>query len=527
MRPAADPPEFLHGKEREVIGELAVEGGDWLAYDALVDPDLAVAVLHLVAPDVEVEVRRPIVLEHSNSSVVFDEARILKLFRHIEPGPNPDVVITRELAARGSPHVLAPLAELHRDGTDLAVLREFIVGCDRGVGAGPHLGAATSSPRANRPRRAAATSRRTWSASARCSASSTATWPRCGASEPGDAAGWIAQMEEQLAAVARTASDHLPAGVDPAQMLDRYRRLGSLTDVGGQIRIHGDLHLAQVIRVDDGWRVLDFEGEPARRRDDRFTTSSPLRDVAGILRSLHYAAATGLADWDTADGELAELASAWEDRNREAFLRGYLAVPEAVAPLLPADEGARCRRCSPRSSSTRPSTSWPTSSRYRPDQVGHPRGGDRPPVKAAVCVSERSRANRAHGRGSRGCPPPTTSGCSARGGTSGSGRCSAAHHRGRRRPATAFSVWAPRARACTSWGPWTGWSGHDHPLERLHGSGRVGRHRARASATRTPYKYEIVGVRRACCSSGPTRWPASPSTPAAWPASSSEPPRVG
>jgi maltokinase len=132
VRAAEDPPEFLHGKEREVIGVLPLEGGDRLAYDALVDPDLAVAVLHLVAPDAVVEVRRPIVLEHSNSSVVFDEAQILKLFRRVEPGPNPDVEITRELAARGSAHVLAPLAELHRDGTDLAVLREFIVGSTEG-----------------------------------------------------------------------------------------------------------------------------------------------------------------------------------------------------------------------------------------------------------------------------------------------------------------------------------------------------------------------------------------------------------
>ena len=75
---------------------------------------------------------RPLVLEHSNSSVVFDEARILKLFRRIVPGPNPDVEITRVLAAAGSPHVLPPLAELQRDGTDLAVLREFMVGATEG-----------------------------------------------------------------------------------------------------------------------------------------------------------------------------------------------------------------------------------------------------------------------------------------------------------------------------------------------------------------------------------------------------------
>ena len=339
VRAAEDPPDFLHGKEREVIGVLSLPGGDRVAYDALVDPDLAVAVLHMVAPDVEVEVRRPIVLEHSNSSVVFDEAQILKLFRRIEPGPNPDVAITRELAARGSAHVLAPLAELHRDGTDLAVLREFIVGSTEGwalARTSVRDVLASREPPEDSGGDLAPDMERLGTVLGELHADMAAAWGLA----PGDAAGWVAQMEEQLAEVTRTARDHLPAGVDPAQVLDRYRRLTALADTGSQIRIHGDLHLAQVLRVDDGWRVLDFEGEPARRRDDRFTESSPLRDVAGILRSLHYAAATGLADWDNADGELAELASAWEARTRDAFLRGYLAVPAAVA-LLPADDGAR------------------------------------------------------------------------------------------------------------------------------------------------------------------------------------------
>ena len=317
------------------MGELPVEGGDLVAYDALVDPDLAVAVLHLVDPEVEVEVRRPIVLEHSNSSVVFDEALILKLLRRIEPGPNPDLVLTRELAAHGSPHVLAPLAELHRDGTDLAVLREFLVGATEGwqlargsvrdVLAGrlpPEEAGGDLAPEAERLGIVLGELHSTLAA----------VW----APEPPDTAAWVAQMEEQLDDVVQRSASELPPGVDPEGIRARYRRLLDLPDVGRQIRIHGDLHLAQVIRTDDGWRVLDFEGEPARRRDDRFTTSSPLRDVAGIVRSFHYAAATGLADWDPDDGELRELAAAWEDRNRDAFLRGYLGVPE-VAGLVPVD----------------------------------------------------------------------------------------------------------------------------------------------------------------------------------------------
>ena len=132
LRPKGPLPDFLQGKVREVIGAVETGGEVLLAYAPLVDPDLAIAVLHLVAPDVEVEVRRPLVLEHSNSSIVFDEARILKLFRRIVPGPNPDVEITRVLADAGSPYVLPPLAELRRDDTDLAVLREFMIGATEG-----------------------------------------------------------------------------------------------------------------------------------------------------------------------------------------------------------------------------------------------------------------------------------------------------------------------------------------------------------------------------------------------------------
>ena len=108
------------------------DGGDVVFYDALIDPDLAVEVLHLVAPDIEVEVRRPIVLEHSNSSVVFDERTILKVLRKVEPGANPDVEIPRVLAEHGYEHVLPPIAELRRDDMDLAVLREFLVGATEG-----------------------------------------------------------------------------------------------------------------------------------------------------------------------------------------------------------------------------------------------------------------------------------------------------------------------------------------------------------------------------------------------------------
>ncbi|HLT17283.1 MAG TPA: hypothetical protein VK007_11320, partial [Acidimicrobiales bacterium] len=130
-RSAEQLPDFLSGKERETVAFLP-EPQPVVVYDALVDPDLAIDVLHLAAPDIDAVVRRPIVLQHSNSSVVFDETSILKVFRKVAPGPNPDVEVPRTLAERGFEHVLPPLAELHRDGADLLVLREFLVGSTEG-----------------------------------------------------------------------------------------------------------------------------------------------------------------------------------------------------------------------------------------------------------------------------------------------------------------------------------------------------------------------------------------------------------
>ncbi|MGH9274218.1 MAG: maltokinase N-terminal cap-like domain-containing protein, partial [Acidimicrobiales bacterium] len=308
-----------------------------VVYDALVDPDLAIAVLHLVSPTTVVEVRRPIVLEHSNSSIVFDEASILKIFRKVEPGPNPDVEITRVLAQQDFEHVLPPLAELQRDGTDLAVLREFLVGSTEGwelarasvrdllAGAlPPEESGADFAPDAERQ----------GSVLAGLHLAMAEAWR----SEPGDTKRWAAEMEANLERV--LASGH--ADLDADAVRARFMDLAALDDPGMDIRIHGDLHLAQLIKTDRGWMVLDFEGEPARRRDDRFTVSSPLRDVAGLLRSLHYATATGLTEWtgDELDLRLAPLVEQWEQRNREALLAGYFGT-DGIAALLPREPGAR------------------------------------------------------------------------------------------------------------------------------------------------------------------------------------------
>ena len=125
--------------------------------------------------------------------------------------------------------------------------------------------------------------------------------------------------------------------------------MASSTDLGAAIRVHGDLHLGRVLRDRRNWVMVDFEGDVAVPLGRRRKRSSPMRDVAAVVRSFHYAAELAVAERlallttdapadehaleQAADPELAVLASAWEERAVRAFVTGYTSV-DAVHPLL-------------------------------------------------------------------------------------------------------------------------------------------------------------------------------------------------
>ena len=109
--------------------------------------------------------------------------------------------------------------------------------------------------------------------------------------------------------------------------------------IGKLIRHHGDYHLGQVLWNGDDWLVLDFEGEPARSLPERRRKRSPLRDVAGMLRSFAYAVSA--AELQRA----IEAPEDWEQRAREEFLDGYYQEMDATG-LLPGGREATQRMLS-------------------------------------------------------------------------------------------------------------------------------------------------------------------------------------
>ncbi|HVF76216.1 MAG TPA: hypothetical protein VM938_14355 [Acidimicrobiales bacterium] len=337
LRSADDPPEYLHGHEPAILG--AVDGQ--VAFDATIDPEYAKALLTQVAPDQEVTHIRPMNVEQSNSSLIADDRLVLKLFRRLQHGPNPDIEVTEGLARAGFLHVAAPLAMWEFEGSHLAVVQPYLSSGSEGwalaLGSLRDLYARAEEGHTD-PAEAggdfAGEARRLGEVTARMHVALAEAF----GTSPGHPTGWAAMARAQL--------DRLrPGDIDAGAAGAFLDRLASITDAGAAIRVHGDYHLAQVLRTDAGWFVLDFEGEPARPLEERTLPSSPFKDVAGMLRSFHYAAQVTLTEREPLQMEaVAGLDEAWEQRNRHAFCEGYFGV-DGIERLLPADEESRAVLC--------------------------------------------------------------------------------------------------------------------------------------------------------------------------------------
>jgi maltose alpha-D-glucosyltransferase / alpha-amylase len=290
----------------------------------------------------------PLRAEQSNTSIRCGDALVFKLFRRIQlGGENPEVEIGRFLTERTSfsdtPAVAGTLDYTASDASlaSFGLLQEFVPNRgDAWRGTLVRLeGVLSGQP----PESAVEPVHRLGQATARLHAAlaSDDALPRFApeAITETDVAEWGSALETEVRQTAAALHGH--ATLDLPALLERAAGITALR--GSQkTRHHGDYHLGQVLERPDGsFAILDFEGEPSRPLAVRTAKRSPLRDVAGLLRSLDYARHAALRVFDAADPKQAERADAWHAQARDAFLDGYLHALRPVAPdLLPGQTDA-------------------------------------------------------------------------------------------------------------------------------------------------------------------------------------------
>jgi maltokinase len=270
--------------------------------------------------------------EQSNSSLAFGDDSLMKLFRKVTPGRNPDIEIHRALTERGSDHVAALYGWLELGGGDgaepvqLAMLQQFLRTASDGwqialasvrdlfaeadlradevggdfAGEAERLGLATAQVH---DVLAAEFPTRSWGADDLAALS----------------AAMLSRLDAAMAVV--------PALEEHADLLrETFRAVAEVGEEATAQRVHGDFHLGQTLRTVKGWKLVDFEGEPARPLADRVEPDLVWRDVAGMLRSFDYAAHAVAPDFaadEDTDRQIAFRAAEWAARNQAAFVRGY------------------------------------------------------------------------------------------------------------------------------------------------------------------------------------------------------------
>jgi maltokinase len=342
--------QLMVGRREHLRGELGHHEigrvGDLLAYDGLGDPEITDWLLASIRegrrigpisfvpePGARLDTEysgRVLGVEQSNTSVSWGEQLILKLFRRVAPGLNPDLELHRALRSVDSNEVAALQGaiegELDGEPATLAMVQDFAANSADGW-------------------RMALGSVRDLLAEADLRADEVG----------GDFAGEASRLGETVAVVHDELRRALGSSeTDPRELAEGWHRrltdtaremtvlepyvdairaaYDAVGDLGAPIptqRMHGDLHLGQTLRTPTGWLVIDFEGEPSAGLAERVRPDSAMRDVVGMLFSFNYAAFHQLLQWDPApqaldqDSQLVWRANEWCERNRSAFCDGY------------------------------------------------------------------------------------------------------------------------------------------------------------------------------------------------------------
>jgi maltokinase len=346
-------------RQEETSGDVEpiANAAGWSVYDALAEPEQAARLLARIDEDRDLETdegalrfrratdrsarpgsvnARLVGAEQSNTSLVFDDEVVLKVFRRLEAGINPELEMLRFLTAREFPNIATLYGWYEYDGrsfaTTLGVAQAFVPGAADGwelaldrLASDPvwlierlgELGTVTGQLHSV--------------------LGSDDTDTAFAAEEPSEEAMSLltATIDDDIEQVFlrlpidRTLASIVGHGEDVRELLSMRTKLG----VGGRmIRTHGDYHLGQTLYADRGWVVIDFEGEPARPLSERRQKRSPLRDVASMLRSFAYVgSALPILRGQPAPAD-------FEPRAREAFVGSYLTAVDSR--LLPPGETA-------------------------------------------------------------------------------------------------------------------------------------------------------------------------------------------
>ncbi|NUV68473.1 MULTISPECIES: phosphotransferase [unclassified Streptomyces] len=264
--------------------------------------------------------------EQSNSSLVYGDAFILKIFRRVFPGTNPDLELPLALTGEGCERVPAPIAWFEAPGAEpltLGVLQPFLHGARDGW----QLALAALAAGRDFLPEARALGRAT--AEVHTALAAALPTPALRGTQTRQL---VAQMTLRLEAAAQAVPALVPYVPGLRAAFDAVTDLGVRGSGWAQQRVHGDLHLGQTLRSADGfWSLIDFEGEPARPLPERRMPAPPVRDVAGMLRSFDYAARSH-RPWNPE----------WAARCRAAYCEGYAQAsgsdPRGEPELLRAHE---------------------------------------------------------------------------------------------------------------------------------------------------------------------------------------------
>ncbi|MDG4859458.1 phosphotransferase, partial [Streptomyces sp. T-3] len=358
----------VRGPSSPLPDELAASrigrsGNGALLYEAAADPELTGRLLDLLAegggagsggsgvvrfhrtPGAEVPRGLPGALstaEQSNSSIAYGDRMMLKVLRLLVPGPNPELEMLAALERAGNVPSAAPLAwiqtspDMPGGETTLGILQEFVP--NRGDGWAIAVEEARAcivgecesvAPIGGFTEEAYELGRAT--AQVHAALASQLDTRTLGAEE-------VDGLVDTLVGRLDAALEQVPELRQHGRALRAtYQDLGAVVRRGHDLRtqrVHGDLHLGQVLRAKDGWVLIDFEGEPGKPQAERRRLQPALRDVAAMLRSFDYAAhhalagVLGLAPGEQSPSDLrgtrlARRASAWAVHSRRAYCSGY------------------------------------------------------------------------------------------------------------------------------------------------------------------------------------------------------------